>query len=163
MQLLSNDRMHPIAAPTELGDAWSRAFDGKTSIEAASTVRPFGGVFVEQPCVPSNTSLWRPLDRISVWVTAMESVTGEPAPPALEWEIWARTGNAHHRLASVSLAALSWGHRGMLVQCTSVLAQGFELYARSLGQPVRANVMVLVDRSGLPVATVLGDGVTVLP
>ncbi|MDP3273872.1 MAG: hypothetical protein Q8Q09_01665 [Deltaproteobacteria bacterium] len=161
MALVPNERMVRVSAPTELGDAWVCSFEGKTTIELSATPRPFGGVFVEQACAPN----WRPLDRISLWLTSFESIGADAIPPQLEWEIYARVGTATHRLARLAMTAPTWAHRGLIAQCAGVLCQGFEVWARTVGvaQPVRVNAMVVVDRAGLQFERIPGDFVTVLP
>ncbi len=166
MVLVPNDRMMRIAEPNSLGDAWSCAFDGKTTIEPSAELRVFGGVFVEQQCDRPKRDVWRPLDRISLWLSSLESVAGELAPPAIEWELRARAGNASHRVMFVSMAPASWEHRGLIVQFAGVLCVGFDLYARvttSGAKPVRVNVTAVVDRCGAQVERVVGENVTVLP
>jgi hypothetical protein len=164
--LVPNDRMVCIAEPNRLGDAWSCAFEGKTTIEPSSELRVFGGVFVEQPCERPKRDLWRPIDRISLWLSSLESTAGEPSPPSIEWELRARAGNASHRAMLVSLVPASWEHRGLIVHFAGVLCVGFDLFARvstSGAKPVRVHVTAVVDRCGAQVERVVGENVTVLP
>ena len=166
MVLVPNDRMVRIAESNSLGDAWSCAFEGKTTIEPSSELRVFGGVFVEQHCERPKRDVWRPIDRISLWLSSIESVAGEATPPAIEWELRARAGNASHRLMLVSMSPASWEHRGLIVQFTGVLCVGFEVFARvttSGAKPVRVNVTAVVDRCGAQFERVVGESVLVLP
>ena len=166
MVLVPNDRMVRIAEPNLLGDAWSCAFDGKTTIEPSSELRVFGGVFVEQPCERPKRDLWRPIDRISLWLSSIESVAGDPSPPTIEWELRARGGNASHRLMLVSMSPASWDHRGLIVQFVGVLCVGFDVFARvttSGAKPVRVNVTAVVDRCGAQFERIVGESVVVLP
>jgi hypothetical protein len=164
--LVPNDRMMRISEPNSLGDAWSCAFDGKTTIEPSAELRVFGGVFVEQPCERPKRDVWRPIDRISLWLSSLESVAGEAAPPSIEWELRARGGNASHRVMLVSMSPTSWEHRGLIVQFAGILCVGFDIFARVTtpgAKPVRVNVTGIVDRCGAPVERVVGEGVVVLP
>lgn len=164
--LVPNDRMMRISEPNSLGDAWSCAFDGKTTIEPSSELRVFGGVFVEHHCERTKRDLWRPIDRISLWLSSVESVAGEATPPAIEWELRARAGNASHRLMLVSMSPASWEYRGLVVQFAGVLCVGFDIFARvttSGAKPVRVNVTAVVDRCGAQLERIVGESVAVLP
>jgi hypothetical protein len=164
--LVPNDRMARIAEPNWLGDAWSCAFEGKTTIEPSPELRVFGGVFVEQHCEKPKRDIWRPIDRISLWLSSIESVAGEPTPPAIEWELRARGGNTSHRLVLVSMVPASWEHRGLIVQVSGVLCIGFDVFARvttSGAKPVRVNVSAVVDRCGAQLERIVGENVSVLP
>ncbi|MFO0562427.1 MAG: hypothetical protein U0269_30705 [Polyangiales bacterium] len=155
-----------ISEPNSLGDAWSCAFEGKTTIEPSTELRVFGGVFVEQPCERPKRDLWRPIDRISLWLSSIESTAGELTPPAIEWELRARAGNASHRLMLVAMSPTSWEHRGLIVQFAGVLCVGFDVFARvttSGAKPVRVNVTAVVDRSGAQLERIVGESVVLLP
>lgn len=166
MVLVSNDRMVRISEPNSLGDAWSCTFEGKTTIEPGADLRVFGGVFVEQQCERPKRDLWRPIDRISLWLSSLESIAGELAPPAIEWELRARGGNASHRVMLAAMSPASWEHRGLILQFAGILCVGFDIFARvttSGAKPVRVNVTAIVDRCGAPVERVVGESVVLLP
>jgi hypothetical protein len=157
-----------IAEPNFFGDAWLCSFEGKTTIEPSNTLRVFGGVFVEQSCEQSCEKLqrWRPVDRISLWLSSIESVGGDASPPPIEWELRARGSSSSHRLALVSMAAPSWEHRGLIVQVSGVLCIGFDVFARVTtknAKPVRVNVAAILDRVGGPFSLIIGENVSVLP
>jgi hypothetical protein len=165
MTLIPNELLYSVDAPNALGDAWSIAFDGKTTIQTTATRKPFGGVVVEQKC-DGRRDIWRPLDRMSLWLTTFSSVGGDPVPPAIEWEIRVRGASASHRVALVSMSATSWSHTGMIVQVAGLLGTAFEVWARvaTVGaSAVRANVIAVVDRGRGQFERVVGDGVTVVP
>jgi hypothetical protein len=163
--LIPNERMYRVSEPTQLGDAWSIAFEGKTTIEPVAERKPFGGVLVEQQC-DGRRDVWRPIDRMSLWLTAFSSVADDPTPPVIEWEIRVRGASSSQRVALVSLSATSWSHTGLIVQVAGVLGTAFEVWARvatSGAKAVRANVVAIVDRCGAQFERIVGEGVVVLP
>jgi hypothetical protein len=163
--LIPNERMYRVSEPTQLGDAWSIAFEGKTTIEPVPERKPFGGVLVEQRC-DGRRDIFRPIDRMSLWLTTFASVGDDPTPPVIEWEIRVRGGNASHRVALVSMSVASWSHTGLIVQVAGVLGTAFEVWARvatSGAKAVRVNVVAVVDRCGAQFERIVGEGVVVLP